>query len=168
MQHTTIQIPSVVDESARLPEVYVAQGDKVVVDLKELKLMNSAGIRLWIRWILPLTKTAKVQLTNCPMIFLNLSSIVMDVVPDQVKIESFSLNYLHLKDDREIKIHVEISPKTQSFEIPEIIITDDGEQYEFDGMIAKTFSRFKGTFHTHASVRSSQFNDLGIRFVSAS
>lgn len=162
-QRTTLKIPSVVDESTHLPEVHVAVGDPVAIDLASLKLMNSAGIRHWIRWILPLTKSTKLSLVNCPMIFLNLSSIVMDVVPDGAEIESFILNYLHVSNDRELRLHVSHPPQGGAFEVPELIITDSGEQYEFDGMLSKTFSRFRGRVNFQPSVKVSRFPELGLR-----
>lgn len=160
----TFLVPALVDESTILPDLLMADNSTLVIDLKQLQMMNSAGIRLWIRWLLPLSKKHKVVLSHCPMIFLNLSSIVLDVVPEKVHIQSFSLNYLHETDDREVRLHFSSAETPPRFQIPEAVVDDaTKDRFEFDGLISKTFARFRAGLTFIPSMQMSELQAAGIQ-----
>lgn len=158
-----IRIPSVVDENTRLPEVKIPAGENLEIDLGYLKLMNSAGIRHWIQWLTPLTRANRVQLIHCPLIFVNLSAIVVDVVPAGASVRSFTLNYFCDETDEEIRVLFQSQGNDSEFNIPEKIVDPSGSIFEFDGLFSKTFARFKGKISYHPQVEASQLGSLGGR-----
>lgn len=168
MADQSIKMPPVVDETTQFPTISATPGESINIDMSSLQMMNSGGIRLWIRWVVPLTQTHQVRLDRCPMIFLNLSAIVMDVVPDKAVIGSFVLNYLHTDEDSEIRLLFNSKPGVKGFQVPEIVQGKTAnDKFEFDGLVSKTFGRFKEPVNFIPSVPMADLPSLGIQIISS-
>ncbi|MBX3019972.1 MAG: hypothetical protein KF767_18945 [Bdellovibrionaceae bacterium] len=135
-------IPSVVDDRTPLPQYQGFNRQKFILDLRDLKLMNSVGIRAWVHWIRSFHSPNEVRLVNCPVIFLNIASIVSDVVPNGVRIDSMILRYVNEESGATLRCLLQ-RPTTDTWRIPETL-THQGQTYEFDGILSKTLGRLKG------------------------
>lgn len=137
-------VPSVVDDRTPLPQYQGFHRQKFVLDLRDLKLMNSVGIRNWVQWLKSFQPQNEVCLVNCPVIFMNIAAIVTDVVPDGARIESILLRYVDEEHGRGALRVLAQRPTESSWKLPQAILSASGEVYEFDGILSKTLGRLKG------------------------
>jgi len=66
--------------------------NKVVIDLDQIKMINSVGIRKWIQFMGQL-KDKKVELFKCPKIFIDQVNMVQDFILPNFLIASFYVPY---------------------------------------------------------------------------
>jgi hypothetical protein len=131
------QVPNVIDDRTPLPQYQGFNRQKFILDLRELKLMNSVGIRNWVHWIQTFCTVNEVVLQNCPVIFLNIAAIVAAVVPGQVRIESFIIKFVEGEASRELRARL-TRPVAGTWKIPQsLVINENGADviFEFDGIV---------------------------------
>jgi hypothetical protein len=90
-----IAISGHLDEEAVLPEV--STRGRIVISAEFLKLINSAGIRSWCRWVNEFR--SEVVLQNCPFILVKHFSTIRGFLPKKTRINSFYVPYLSISGD---------------------------------------------------------------------
>lgn len=65
----------------------------LLIDLHEVRRINSAGAQVWVAWTRSFFSGKKVRLERLPTHFVQLASIVRNVIPEGVDIESFYVPY---------------------------------------------------------------------------
>lgn len=162
-QEVLFHVPSVVDDRTPLPQYQGFHRQKFVLDLRDLKLMNSVGIRAWVHWMRSFAGPNEVLLINCPVIFLNIAAIVTDVVPEKVRVQSMILRYVDEESNSPLRCFME-RPPTGIWKIPETLRLGDA-MYEFDGILAKSLGRLKSETELTEEISESQFADYGLQII---
>ncbi len=139
------------DEDAKLP-VITEKIREVHIDLRQLKTINSCGIREWVKWIQPLSQTYEVHFHCCPKIVIDQVNMVSGFLPKNVYVESFYVPYyceendadrsILLERERDFRQPMGSNPGFVNFQ--ETMTFDDvGGEYEIDVISAKYFKFLK-------------------------
>lgn len=170
LKESVIKMPVEVNEGIDFPDFKDQERQTIKIDMGGLRMMNSAGIRRWIRWIGPLSAAHEVQLIDCPMAFLNLSSFVAGVIPPSARLISFFLLY---KTDAEENLYLRFrpDPRTGKFNVPEVAVIEgepgvEEKYFNFDDYVNKTFARLMDRVQVHSEVTSKDFENMGISYAS--
>jgi hypothetical protein len=97
----TIALSGTIDEDVTFPKVEEGAFKKIVLDLKEIKTINSVGIREWLNWIKPLSEKYEMILENCPKAMVFQFNMVEGFLPPKAKITSFFVPFYCESCDRE-------------------------------------------------------------------
>jgi hypothetical protein len=84
---TFVKLTGVIDEYAQMPEVQ--GGGVVVVHLGGVTSINSIGSRAWLGWLQRLGGEARVQLEECPVVFVKSFNFVRGFLATNTKVGSF-------------------------------------------------------------------------------
>lgn len=167
-QEVHFSIPSVIDDRTRLPQYKGFHKQKFVLDMRDLKLMNSVGIRTWVQWLETFRANNQVVLVNCPVIFMNIAAIVVDVLPNEARVESVILRYVH-DESGEVLRCLSTRPGSGTWKIPQILkVTEPGttaKDYEFDGILSKSFARMRTEIEFLEELASGQFSAYGLQIL---
>lgn len=139
-----ILLPAHIDEDTIFPKVDPSLS-LVTFDLADLKMMNSSGVRTWIRWAKSIAGTAEIRLRNVPMMFLNLSSIIANIIVPSMVIESIRLDYVYDYSEETRSVFFERPSDRKPITIPHKI-SIEGRLFEFDGLVDRTFAQVKNQF----------------------
>lgn len=105
----SIELQNSIDETVAFPDVPAA-AKAVVIDLGNATYINSYGIRNWVKWAEELTQKVpgqKIEIAKMPLSFIRAFSLIKEVLPPKVKIQSFYANYFCSECDEELAILVE-------------------------------------------------------------
>ena len=86
-----VRLAGVIDEHARMPEFTPAP--VVVVHLGKVSAINSIGSRAWLGWVQRLRPPTKVQLEECPVVFVKSFNVVQGFLTPNCDVTSFYLPY---------------------------------------------------------------------------
>ena len=86
-----VKMAGVIDEHARLPEFTPAP--IVVVHLAKVTAINSVGSRAWLGWLQRLRPPIKVQLEECPVVFVKSFNMVRGFLTPTCEVTSFYVPY---------------------------------------------------------------------------
>lgn len=93
-QKTVLTLNGQIDES--FPQelhALKANGD-MVIDLDQVKMINSLGIREWIKFMAAIS-TVKIEFVKCPKIFIDQVNMVQGFITPNCKITSFYVPYFN-------------------------------------------------------------------------
>ncbi len=90
-RQTTLRLAGPIDETAALQALGPMLAP-VVVDLGHVTLINSRGVREWIRFLRALTPRGAVHLRHCPACMVNQFNLVRAAAADVI-VESFDAPY---------------------------------------------------------------------------
>lgn len=152
--------PAIIDDRTPLPNYKGFHREIFEIDMQDLKLMNSAGIRNWVNWLKTFEAQNEIRMVNCNMIFLNIAAFVQDVASPQVKIESVILRFTESNSNDIIRI-LSKRPASGEWQIPASLISAEND-YEFDGILTKSLARLRSEVRFIDSVELSQISSLGI------
>jgi hypothetical protein len=107
------------------------------VQMKNVKAMNSEGVRLWIQWHATLPPKLKIRYHEAPAFFVPLASIVHGLVSDPNRFESFHVNYFLQDRDSTRILLIRKSPEGR-FRIPAVY-----QGHELDHFPHKDFKVLK-------------------------
>lgn len=86
-----VRMSGVIDEHARLPEF--KPGAIVVVHLAKVSAINSVGSRTWLGWVQRLRPPIKIQLEECPVVFVKSFNMVRGFLSPNSEVTSFYVPY---------------------------------------------------------------------------
>ena len=134
-----------IDESFGQFNSQIPTFGKVEINLKDLKSINSSGIREWIKLMLKM-KPAQVYFYECPKVFIDQVNMVQGFCPENAKIMSFYVPYFNDQSESEknvLFVHGQhyVDKKIQS--LPKVV-DDKGAEMEIDVVEAKYFRFIKG------------------------
>ena len=110
-----------------------------IFDFDSVSLLNSCGIREWIRFVEQLGNEVKIIYRNCPPIVVLQMNMVKGFLSDNATVESFYAPYYDDENDRELKVLLH-SDEIKELQAPKKL-NDAGKPLEFDGVEA-TYFRF--------------------------
>lgn len=92
-ESTILTFSGMVDESAVFSPVDLQGSKTVIFVLSGIKLINSCGIREWIKWLNTFPQDAKIVLAHCPRIVVDQINMVDGFLPKNGAVLSFFVPY---------------------------------------------------------------------------
>lgn len=93
-----LTIAGPLNEHVKLPQA--AGTTSMRIDLKGLTYINSIGIRIWVEWLKRQSARPMISLLHCPFVLTKHFSVASDVLPSNVRVESFFVPYLGQDNER--------------------------------------------------------------------
>jgi hypothetical protein len=114
------------------------------IDFNELKMINSTGIREWIRFIEKLGTNIQLHYYNCPHVVIQQMNMVTGFLTKNAKVHSFYAPYYCEEADEEKQVLLD-TKQIVNFKAPEVKMTVDGQEVEmeFDGIEEQFFKFLK-------------------------
>ena len=89
----TLHLIGTIDENANLDAIKLNIGKRIIIDVGQVKSINSYGSREWIRWIKTIKSPAPLSFSKCGTTFLNYVNMVEGFLPPSGVVESFDVPY---------------------------------------------------------------------------
>ncbi len=103
-----LNLSGIVDEDAQFPVLDLTGTKQIFFDLKEVKSINSVGIREWLNWIKSLAEKCQVVMKNCPKSLVFQFNMVEGFLPKASKVTSLYVPFFCEKCDLEESILFEV------------------------------------------------------------
>ena len=129
-----IKFEGVIDEDVVFTPYDNFSKPNIIVDLEEVKSINSCGIREWIKWFRGLPNESLI-FKNCPKVIIDQVNMVEGFVPDQSVVESFYVPYYGEESGVEKNVlFIEGTHYKEGEILVEEVIQDEesGEELEMD------------------------------------
>ncbi|OFZ29065.1 MAG: hypothetical protein A2622_13315 [Bdellovibrionales bacterium RIFCSPHIGHO2_01_FULL_40_29] len=140
-----VSISGIIDDTFGVVAAQLPLTGKLKVNLKNLKSINSTGIREWIKQMQRM-KTAFIEFYECPKVFIDQVNMVQGFVPANGKVESFYVPFFNEENETEKNVlfkYGEHYTEGKLNPLPEIK-DDTGAVMELDVVEAKYFKFIKG------------------------
>lgn len=140
----TVQMMGSIDEDTNFAQLNIAGNSKVTLDLKDLKSINSCGIREWIKW-LGGAGSAQITFVNCPKVIVDQVNMVDGFLPANGKVQSFFVPYFNEDSGSEKNILFTYGKEFTEGQVnpPAGIKDEEGNEMEMDVVEAKYFKFIK-------------------------
>ena len=126
-----ISLTGIVDEDFEYEPLLENPGKIYKIDFNELKMINSTGIREWIRFVEKLGSAVEFQYFNCPHIIIQQMNMVAGFLTKNAKVLSFYAPYFCEETDEEEHILLQ-SSEIKNFKAPLRTIKVDGQEVELE------------------------------------
>jgi len=133
-----VQLIGSIDEDADLSEILETKASHINFDFNQVELINSCGIREWIKF-LDLLSCESVQYENCPQIIIEQINMVHGFIRPGSRLKSFYAPYYCEECDQERKSHI-MSSDVKNKKAPKVNCPDCGNEMEFDALEASYFN----------------------------
>lgn len=141
---TALVLSGQIDESFPQELLSIKAGTEVVVNLDQVKMINSLGIREWIKFIGTLN-ASNVEFVKCPKIFIDQVNMVQGFITPNCKIKSFYVPYFN--EDNNVEKNVLYSFGKEYGEgflnVKPSMTAEDGTELELDVVEQKYFKFLK-------------------------
>jgi hypothetical protein len=133
-----------IDESFEYANLINPSAKVYNIDFNELKMINSTGIREWIRFIEKLGSNVQFNYFNCPHYVIQQMNMVKGFLSSNAKVLSFYAPYYCEEADQEKQVLLD-AKQIVNFKAPVIKMMVDGEEVEmeFDGIEEQFFKFLK-------------------------
>ncbi len=128
-----------VNENFAFDDLDFSDADTVQLDLNEISLMNSSGVKRWFKFIEAIPASTKIIYQNVPPIIVTQMNIVEGFLSPNAEVETFYAPYFDDENDEEIKRLLKPSDIVDK-KAPELK-NDSGEELEFDAL-EETYFKF--------------------------
>jgi hypothetical protein len=142
-----VRMSGKMNESSDLEMISVPNADSVEIDLIDLTLINSVGIRIFKDWIFKI-KAPIITLSYCPRIFIDQVNMVVDFLPKHARITSFYVPYFNEASGEEKAVlfvrgeHFTVENGKPEIKLP--VVTDSaGSEMEVDVLGDRYFQFLK-------------------------
>ena len=135
--YTNIEVRGSINEGFDPNLAKRVECQKVLVDLDQLKLINSSGVREWINF-LDLLSEKDIVYRKCPKIFIDQLNMVNGMLRDNISIESFYVPFYSEESDEEKDVLMNPSDIQDINNLPEQK-DSQGNLLEFDDIPQKYF-----------------------------
>ncbi len=130
-----------IDEDADLSQINPEGVKEVIFDLDDVTLINSCGIRDWVKFQSELSDDLKIVYRKCPQVIVEQLNIIKGFIKDGGLIESFYAPYYNEVTDEEVKLLITPNEVVDS-KAPEKK-DSDGNILEFDEIELQYFNFLK-------------------------
>lgn len=139
-----VNISGIIDEDVDFSVYKISDSKKIEFDFKNVRSINSCGIREWIKWLAQ-AKTAQLNFVNCPKIIIDQINMVDGFLPSNAKVLSFFVPYYNDENGTEKNILFRYGQEFSegSVSIPEKVTDDSGAEMEMDVIESKYFKFIK-------------------------
>lgn len=140
-----ITLSGQIDETFPPELMDISPAAEIVIDLDQIKLINSLGIREWIKFVNHLSQAKTIEFVKCPKIFIDQVNMVQGFIGSNCKVMSFYVPYFNEDNDVEKNILFTFGQEYGDGFLnvePEIKLPD-GTQMEIDVVEQKYFKFLK-------------------------
>lgn len=88
-----IKIAGHLDEESEMKIVQPTGFDEIEINLSGVRIINSCGVRQWIRWVGDMPKNVRYQLVGCPKIFVDSANMISGFIPKGWIVQSVEVPY---------------------------------------------------------------------------
>ncbi|MFN3696485.1 MAG: hypothetical protein ACK4VO_03510 [Pseudobdellovibrio sp.] len=144
IQKATINLSGQIDESFPPELLAIKFGPEVIINLDQIKMINSLGIREWIKFIGVLSQS-KVEFIKCPKIFIDQVNMVQGFITPNCKIKSFYVPYFNEDTSNEKNVLYAYGQEYGDgfLNVKASIVAEDGTELEIDVVEQKYFKFLK-------------------------
>jgi hypothetical protein len=96
-----IELFDAIDEQSDFNKIPAITHPQVVIDLKNVDMINSFGARNWIKWLRSLKSVETISLRKCPAIIVHLMNVLEGFKPSAAIVESVYVPYYCRNCDEE-------------------------------------------------------------------
>ena len=114
----TIKLTGVMNENSNFDSVDFSDSNEIILDLGGVSLINSIGIRGWLKWCQSLPKDKPVQIINAPKAMIDQANMLSNFFPKQAKILSLELPYFCDNCEKTHSLFFEIGSNLKSNDVP--------------------------------------------------
>lgn len=138
-----VTFSGLIDEDSSFLDLESKIGDKVIFDFDDVSLINSCGIREWVRFLDSLDKSVSLVYRNCRQIIIEQVNMVHGFIREGSIIESFYAPYYCEECDKEFKMHLKYDDITDQ-KAPDLKCPScQSSDLEFDAIEAQYFQFIK-------------------------
>ena len=135
-----VTLVGAIDEDADFKELVGLEQKTVSFDFDKVSMINSCGIREWIKFLEKIPAKSVVVYNNCPQIIIEQINMVHGFFREGAVINSFYAPYFCEKCNKESKIHLK-TEQVKNRKAPQIPCPHCGEAaMDFDAIEAQYFS----------------------------
>jgi hypothetical protein len=131
-----VELVGAINEDADFNELLGLDQTKISFDFDKINMINSCGIREWIKFIEKIPATTGVVYRNCPQIIIEQINMVHGFFKSGATIESFYAPYFCETCNKEHKIHLK-SEQVQNRKAPQMGCPKCSNEMEFDAIEAQ-------------------------------
>ena len=129
-----------IDEDADFKELLGLEQKNITFDFNQVNMINSCGIREWIKFIEKIPEKSTMTYTNCPQIIIEQINMVHGFIRKGATIQSFYAPYYCEKCGKESKIHLQ-ADQVKNRKAPKADCPHCGtEGMDFDAIEGQYFS----------------------------
>lgn len=143
---TTVKVTMVgtIDEDVDFNKYPIDGAEQIVLELENIKSINSCGIREWIKWI-NTVPNAKVEYHLCPKIIVDQINMVQGFLPTHGAVKSFYVPFYSDEsgEEKNILFHYGKEFDQSGMKLVPSIKGDDGKEMEMDVVETKYFKFLK-------------------------
>lgn len=112
--NATLAFQGSIDEDVEFPAVEAGKFQTITLDLKNVKAINSVGIREWLNWIRPLAEKSDFVLENCPKAMVFQFNMVEGFLPPRAKVSSFFVPFYSESADQEENVLFKVGQEVKA------------------------------------------------------
>ncbi len=135
---TYVELVGIIDEDSSFDKIKNLQMNKFSFDFNKVTMINSCGIREWIKYIQEL-EGAQIKYLNCPQIIIEQVNMVHGFIRKGIVVESFYAPYFCPNCDTEKKILL-MSSEISNFKAPSKQCNTCKSNLEFDAIEKQYFT----------------------------
>lgn len=134
-----VELIGAIDEDSEFKELIGLEQKHISFDFNQVNMINSCGIREWIKFLEKIPPTTKVTYNNCPQIIIEQINMVHGFFRQGASINSFYAPYFCESCDKEVKVHL-TADKVKNRKAPKMECPRCGSDMEFDAIESQYFS----------------------------
>jgi len=135
-----VELTGAIDEDADFKELLGLEQNKISFDFNGVTMINSCGIREWIRFIEKIPNKVSITYENCPQIIIEQINMVHGFFRPGAVIKSFYAPYFCENCQKEAKIHLK-TEQVKNRKAPAVECPHCGsEETEFDAIESQYFA----------------------------
>ena len=134
-----VELIGAIDEDSDFKELSGLEQNNIVFDFDKVSMINSCGIREWIKFLETIPEKINIVYRNCPQIIIEQINMVHGFFRKGASIESFYAPYYCEKCGKENKMHLK-SDQVKNRKAPKLECPTCGEDMDFDAIEAQYFS----------------------------
>jgi DNA-directed RNA polymerase subunit RPC12/RpoP/anti-anti-sigma regulatory factor len=135
-----VELVGAIDEDSDFKELEGLQQKNISFDFNQISMINSCGIREWIKFLEHMPEESNIVYENCPQIIIEQINMVHGFFKKGASIRSFYAPYYCEQCDKEVKIHL-LSERVENRQAPKINCPTCGSnELEFDAIESQYFS----------------------------
>lgn len=134
-----VELIGAIDEDSEFKELLGLEQKRISFDFNQVNMINSCGIREWIKFLEKIPAATTVTYNNCPQIIIEQINMVHGFFRQGASINSFYAPYFCESCDKEVKVHL-TADKVKNRKAPKMECSKCGSDMEFDAIESQYFS----------------------------
>jgi DNA-directed RNA polymerase subunit RPC12/RpoP len=138
-EELNVELIGAIDEDADFKELVGLEQKNISFDFEKVTMINSCGIREWIKFLEMIPEKTNITYNNCPQIIIEQINMVHGFFRKGAAINSFYAPYYCEKCGKETKVHLK-ADQVKNRKAPKMECPKCGDEMDFDAIEAQYFS----------------------------